>query len=98
MKVGGENCSSFPRSGARAMRCSLATGAVLLTWTPVAFASWVDPDTPVNNRTTLSLVDGRRFDLVFSDEFNVEGRTFNDGHDPRWTALHKNDYTNTALQ
>ena len=25
-------------------------------------------------------------------------RTFHDGHDPRWTALHKNDYTNEALQ
>lgn len=28
---------------------------------------------------------------VFSDEFEVEGRTFNDGNDPRWTAIHKND-------
>lgn len=34
---------------------------------------------------------------VFSDEFEQEGRTFNDGEDPRWTALDKNDYTNDAL-
>jgi len=31
--------------------------------------------------------------LVFSDEFNVPGRTFQDGSDPRWTALHKNDWS-----
>lgn len=37
------------------------------------------------------------FKLVFSDEFNVPGRTFEDGTDPRWTALEKNDYTNNAL-
>ena len=59
-------------------------------------ASWVDPDSPI--LTTKSFVDGRVFDLVFSDEFNIPGRRFDDGFDPRWTALHKNDYTNTALQ
>jgi hypothetical protein len=37
------------------------------------------------------------FQLVFSDEFNVPGRTFEDGADPRWTAMEKNDYTNDAL-
>lgn len=37
------------------------------------------------------------FHLVFSDEFNIPSRTFEDGSDPRWTALEKNDYTNDAL-
>jgi beta-glucan synthesis-associated protein KRE6 len=37
------------------------------------------------------------FDLVFSEEFNVPHRTFEDGSDPKWTALEKNDYTNDAL-
>jgi hypothetical protein len=37
------------------------------------------------------------YHLVFSDEFNVPGRTFEDGTDPRWTAMEKNDYTNDAL-
>ena len=37
------------------------------------------------------------FELVMSDEFNVPGRTFGDGSDPKWTALDKNDYTNDAL-
>ena len=38
----------------------------------------------------------RTYDLVFSDEFNAPHRTFEDGSDPRWTALDKNDYTNDA--
>ena len=28
---------------------------------------------------------------VFSDEFEVDGRTFHDGYDSRWTAINKND-------
>jgi hypothetical protein len=28
---------------------------------------------------------------VFSDEFEQDGRTFIDGEDPRWNAIHKND-------
>ncbi len=59
---------------------------------------WVDPDTPDASLKTPSLVDGRSFDLVFSDEFSVPGRRFDDGFDPRWTAIHKNDYTNQAVQ
>jgi len=59
---------------------------------------WVDPDTPAEMFMQQSLVDGKALTLVMSDEFNVAGRTFNDGHDPRWTALNKNDYTNNALQ
>lgn len=38
-----------------------------------------------------------QFELVFSEEFNVAGRSFEDGNDPRWTAMEKNDYTNDAL-
>ena len=41
--------------------------------------------------------DERVFKLVMSDEFNVEGRNFADGQDPKWTAMDKNDYTNGAL-
>lgn len=58
---------------------------------------WVDPDTAAEHLTQMSLVDGHALTLVMSDEFNVDGRTFNDGHDPRWVALNKNDYTNNAL-
>jgi len=39
----------------------------------------------------------KTYELVFSDEFNTPYRTFEDGADPRWTALDKNDYTNGAF-
>lgn len=41
--------------------------------------------------------DQQKFKLVFSDEFNIDGRQFHDGSDPKWTAMDKNDYTNGAL-
>jgi beta-glucanase (GH16 family) len=53
--------------------------------------AWIDEDTPSHLRTTKSLVDGSTYHLVMSDEFNVPGRTFADGHDPAWTALDKSD-------
>lgn len=28
---------------------------------------------------------------MFSDEFEQDGRSFEDGADPRWTAIDKND-------
>ena len=59
--------------------------------------SWVDPDTVEADQTLTSFVDKREYKLVFSDEFNVDGRTFHDGRDPRWTAMNKDDYTNFAL-
>ncbi|CBJ31299.1 Beta-1,6-glucan active enzyme, family GH16 [Ectocarpus siliculosus] len=64
----------------------------------VARASWIDPDTLPEHRTKDFEGDDRQFDLVFSDEFDRDGRTFNDGRDPRWMAMNKNDYTNAALQ
>lgn len=62
-------------------------------------AGWVDPDTRTEFLTTdpLTAGDQREYKLVFSDEFEQEGRTFGDGEDPRWTAINKNDYTNEAL-
>ena len=64
----------------------------------LAKCSWIDPDTSPSDRYIQSNVDGRVYEIVFSDEFNVEGRDFADGNDPRWTAMNKNDYTNYALQ
>lgn len=60
-------------------------------------AGWIDPDTHPSAHTISSHSDNSDYKLVFSDEFNVEGRDFKDGNDPRWTAIHKNDYTNFAL-
>lgn len=48
-------------------------------------------DTPLDKRTTTSLVDGTLYHLVMSDEFNTPNRSFADGHDPVWTALDKSD-------
>lgn len=62
-----------------------------------AGAGWVDPDSPDDALKTRSFFDGAKYDLVYSDEFEVEGRSFGDGDDPRWTAVEKNDYTNMAL-
>ncbi len=79
-----------------------ALGVGILIFLPLLFlpllrADWVDPDTEAEFLTTKSLVDDAEHVLVFSDEFNTEGRRFDDGQDPRWTAIHKNDYTNSAL-
>ena len=63
------------------------------------YSNWIDPDTPESLYTTAPYSNGdeRVYKLVFSDEFEVEGRRFDDGADPRWTALHKNDFTNNPL-
>lgn len=50
------------------------------------FPSLIDPDTPASAYTYTG-ADGMKYDLVFSDEFNVEGRTFYPGDDPYWTAV-----------
>jgi len=45
----------------------------------------VDKDTPANVLTRIG-TDNQLYDLVFSDEFNVDGRTFYPGDDPYWEA------------
>ncbi|CCD23627.1 beta-glucan synthesis-associated protein KRE6 NDAI_0B05950 [Naumovozyma dairenensis CBS 421] len=45
----------------------------------------VDDDTPSNAYSRQAL-DGSYWKLVFSDEFNANGRTFYDGDDQYWTA------------
>ncbi|KAG8687721.1 hypothetical protein FRC09_013329, partial [Ceratobasidium sp. 395] len=47
----------------------------------------IDPSTPASAYTRKSLVDGQSYNLVFSDEFNVEGRSFYPGDDPYWEAV-----------
>ncbi|KAH7104836.1 beta-glucan synthesis-associated [Auriculariales sp. MPI-PUGE-AT-0066] len=46
----------------------------------------VDPDTPQEARTHNGY-DGQNYKLVFSDEFNKDGRTFLPGEDPFWEAV-----------
>lgn len=46
----------------------------------------IDKDTPANVLTRTGF-DGQEYTLVFSDEFEQEGRTFWPGDDPYWTAI-----------
>lgn len=46
----------------------------------------IDPDTPLEVYTRTGF-DGKQWSLKFSDEFNVDGRTFFPGDDPFWEAV-----------
>ena len=48
--------------------------------------SLIDIDTPASALTRKGS-DGNLYDLVFSDEFNIDGRTFYPGDDPYWEAV-----------
>ncbi|KAG8528499.1 uncharacterized protein KY384_007417 [Bacidia gigantensis] len=45
----------------------------------------IDPDTP-ESKMTRKTFDEQEWELVFSDEFNQDNRTFYPGDDPFWTA------------
>jgi hypothetical protein len=48
----------------------------------------IDLDTPESAYTKLSYHDPKtKLQLVFSDEFNIDGRTFYPGDDPYWEAV-----------
>ena len=49
--------------------------------------SLIDPDTPQDVLTKTSVDGSQELQLVFSDEFNVDGRSFYPGNDPFWTAV-----------
>ena len=46
----------------------------------------IDAQTP-SSALTRTGSDGNLYDLVFSDEFNTDGRTFYPGDDPYWEAV-----------
>ncbi|EIW78258.1 glycoside hydrolase family 16 protein [Coniophora puteana RWD-64-598 SS2] len=46
----------------------------------------IDADTPSDAHTYKSFADGSEWQLVFSDEFEQDGRTFWPGDDPYWEA------------
>ncbi|CAE8596654.1 unnamed protein product [Polarella glacialis] len=50
-------------------------------------SQWIDGQTPVAACEAQTNSEGSELELVFSDEFEVDGRTFADGHDPVWTAI-----------
>ncbi|KAH9898330.1 glycoside hydrolase family 16 protein [Cubamyces lactineus] len=47
----------------------------------------IDAATPDEARTKADWVSGHTWQLVFSDEFNTDGRTFYPGDDPYWEAV-----------
>ncbi|KAG0141298.1 hypothetical protein CROQUDRAFT_51909 [Cronartium quercuum f. sp. fusiforme G11] len=50
------------------------------------FRGLIDVDTPREALTKIG-ADGKEYQLVFSDEFNQDGRTFWPGDDPYWEAV-----------
>ncbi|KIO31234.1 glycoside hydrolase family 16 protein [Tulasnella calospora MUT 4182] len=56
---------------------------------PTMTGNWdlIDKDTPQEVYTVTSYQDGSEYELVFSDEFNQDGRTFYPGDDPYWEAV-----------
>jgi beta-glucan synthesis-associated protein KRE6 len=47
----------------------------------------IDAETPSEAYTKGSWYDNTEMELVFSDEFNQEGRSFYPGDDPYWEAV-----------
>ena len=47
----------------------------------------VDLETPQEAHTYTDFQSGKQWQLVFSDEFNKDGRTFYPGDDPYWEAV-----------
>lgn len=50
------------------------------------FRGLIDADTPSNVLSRTGF-DGQAYQLVFSDEFNQDGRSFGVGQDPYWEAV-----------
>lgn len=55
--------------------------------TQIPVRKLIDNDTPASAHTFTSKIDQSVYELVFSDEFNAEGRTFWPGDDPYWEAV-----------
>lgn len=57
----------------------------------------IDSDTPQSAYTRTGF-DGQEYKLVFSDEFNTDGRTFWPGDDPFWEAVDLHYWQTTDLE
>ncbi|KAF8903538.1 beta-glucan synthesis-associated protein [Mucidula mucida] len=58
----------------------------------------IDPETPKDVLLKTSRRDGEQWQLVFSDEFNTEGRSFYPGDDPYWEAVDLNYWATGNLE
>jgi len=61
------------------------------------FRGLIDQDTPTDVYARTGY-DGKEYQLVFSDEFEHDGRTFNEGDDPYWTALDSHYYATNNME
>ncbi|KAF8338032.1 beta-glucan synthesis-associated [Cantharellus anzutake] len=62
------------------------------------FFYMIDPDTPPAAYHHTSLEDNSQWDLIFSDEFNRDNRTFYPGDDPYWEAVDLHYYQTGDLE
>ncbi|KIM68922.1 glycoside hydrolase family 16 protein [Scleroderma citrinum Foug A] len=62
------------------------------------YRSLIDVDTPKGAYTKPSWNGGADMELVFSDEFNVPGRTFWPGDDPYWEAVNLHYWATNNLE
>ncbi|KAJ3875507.1 glycoside hydrolase family 16 protein [Lentinula edodes] len=58
----------------------------------------IDLETPDDAYTKTSNRDGSEWQLVFSDEFNTDGRTFYPGDDPYWEAVNLHYWATNNLE
>ncbi|PCH33737.1 glycoside hydrolase family 16 protein [Wolfiporia cocos MD-104 SS10] len=58
----------------------------------------IDRDTPASAHNKADVMNGKSWQLVFSDEFNVDGRTFWPGDDPYWEALNLHYWQTNNLE
>ncbi|KAJ7578527.1 glycoside hydrolase family 16 protein [Mycena floridula] len=59
----------------------------------------IDADTPASAMTMISFNDNNEeYELVFSDEFNTDGRSFYPGDDPYWEAADLNYWATGNLE
>ncbi|KAJ6584746.1 glycoside hydrolase family 16 protein [Mycena capillaripes] len=53
----------------------------------IGFPSLIDKDTPSDAYSRTGITDKKKYNLIFSDEFNTDGRSFYPGDDPYWEAV-----------
>ncbi|PIL27407.1 hypothetical protein GSI_10555 [Ganoderma sinense ZZ0214-1] len=63
-----------------------SSGQIPVPTSSFAMPQLIDSETPDSAKTRTGF-DGVEYELVFSDEFNTDGRTFYPGDDPFWEAV-----------
>lgn len=58
----------------------------------------VDKHTPTSARTKTDVKTGKTWELIFSDEFEVDGRTFWPGDDPYWEAVNMHYWSTNNME